>query len=167
METPLYTEQQRFPIWAYATLAFSEVVVIGAILWATSIGELETAQMAIILVVALFMTSLIGTLLFLRTVLTPGQLTIQLGMLPLLRKVIPLEGVAAARVVTYNPIRDCGGWGWRWGRFEGQRCTFLNARGNRGVLLSTRDGHIVVGSQEPEALLDHLKALIPILREDA
>ena len=92
-----------------------------------------------------------------RTRVDGHELVVQFGYcFPIYRKRIPLQEIRRARVVEYRPIRD-GGWGIRFGRFEQERCRFLNCRGNRGVLLETARLRCIVGSQQPERLLAAVK----------
>ena len=66
---------------------------------------------------------------------------------------IPLSQIALAEAVEYAPLREYGGWGIRGSR----RRRALNARGNRGVLLTRIDGStLLVGSQRPRELLEAL-----------
>jgi hypothetical protein len=63
---------------------------------------------------------------------------------------VPLREIARAEAVVYRPIRDYGGWGKRG--FGSRRA--VNAHGNRGVLITRRDGStLMIGSQEPRRLL--------------
>ena len=63
---------------------------------------------------------------------------------------VPLREIARAEAMAYRPIRDYGGWGKRG--FGSRRV--LNARGDRGVLITRRDGStLMIGSQEPRRLL--------------
>jgi len=72
---------------------------------------------------------------------------------PYYRKRVPLDTIVNSRAVTYRPLRDAGGWGIRWGRFEGHRCAYLNTSGNRGVLLELDGGkRLIIGSAVPESL---------------
>lgn len=67
-------------------------------------------------------------------------------------KCFPTTTIQSYEVLTYNPIRDYGGWGIRYGL----KGTAYNAKGNRGVRFEFVDGGIVkrlmVGSQTPEKL---------------
>jgi hypothetical protein len=64
---------------------------------------------------------------------------------------IPLEQVDRVEVITFDPVRDFGGFGIRSTK-AGRACL---AYGTRGVLVSLRDGApVVIGSQRPEALAD-------------
>ena len=62
---------------------------------------------------------------------------------------IPLADIRSTEVVTYDPLRDYGGYGIRSGRFG----KAYIASSSRGVRLKLRDGAIViVGSQRAEEL---------------
>jgi hypothetical protein len=63
---------------------------------------------------------------------------------------IPLADIVRAEAVVYRPVREYGGWGIRG--FGRRRA--LNTRGDRGVLVTRKDGStILVGSQKPRELL--------------
>ncbi len=80
---------------------------------------------------------------------------LQVRLVPLPTRTIALDRIRRCYVRTYRPIRDYGGWGWRFSR-QGQA---YNARGNRGVQLELIDGRrILIGSQNPEELLRALHA---------
>jgi len=62
---------------------------------------------------------------------------------------IDLSDVVSISAVTYRPVRDYGGWGFRIGRLW--RC--YNVGGNEGVRLDYADGtHLLIGSQHAAAL---------------
>ncbi len=105
---------------------------------------------------------LVGALLFMRlaTTVTADAISVRYGLL--YRTKIPLSEVARAQAVEYAPIREYGGWGIR----GSSRRRALNARGNRGVLLTRADGRtVLVGSQRPRELLDAL-ARAGVVTED-
>ena len=65
------------------------------------------------------------------------------------RRSIPLDGVRGVKIVTYDPVKDFGGYGIR----KTKSGVAMVARGNRGVRLEMRDGTMtVIGSQRAEAL---------------
>lgn len=97
---------------------------------------------------------LFGTLtLRMQTTVTPEALTVRYGLLGSTR--IALREIARAEAVVYRPVRDYGGWGLRG--FGRRRA--INVRGDRGVLITRRDGStLLVGSQQPRRLLAALAA---------
>lgn len=70
---------------------------------------------------------------------------------------IPFAEITEVRVVTYRPIRDSGGWGLRFGRFEGAPARFYTARGNRAVFVRTPARNYLIGSQDPARLLNAIE----------
>lgn len=65
--------------------------------------------------------------------------------------------IASVEAVTYQPVKQFGGWGVRFGR-HGSRA--LNVSGNRGVEIVERGGRRwVIGSQRPEELAAAVAAL--------
>ena len=57
--------------------------------------------------------------------------------------------IEKAEALTYSPIKEYGGWGIRYGR-KGKA---YNVSGNKGVLLTFRDGkRTMIGSQNHEVL---------------
>jgi len=106
-----------------------------------------------VIALVLAVVVLLGALLLMRltTTVTSDAISIKYGVL--YRTRIPLSEVARAEAVEYAPIREYGGWGIR----GSSRRRALNARGNRGVLLTRADGTtLLVGSQRPRDLLDAL-----------
>jgi hypothetical protein len=86
-----------------------------------------------------------------QTTVSMDALTVRYGLLGTTR--VALSDIARAEAVVYRPVRDYGGWGRRG---FGQRRA-VSARGNRGVLLTRRDGStLMVGSMEPRRLLQAL-----------
>jgi hypothetical protein len=75
---------------------------------------------------------------------------VRVGFAPFPRRRIPWQQIRAAQLLTYQPLRDFGGWGLRsgWGRRRA-----YSISGNRGVELTLRDGHrVVIGSARPDPL---------------
>lgn len=62
---------------------------------------------------------------------------------------IPFETIASYQTRTFHPIRDCGGWGIRWGR-EGKPHI---VGGDEGLQLLLNDGkQVVIGSRRVREL---------------
>ena len=138
-----FTETQAFPLSAYGVLGITSGISLYAVQCIP--GRIGWGFYWFVLPLALA-----WNLLFQRTTVTETELTVTFGaFLPLYRRRIPLTKIESAEAVTYAPIAEYGGWGIRgWGAN-----TALNARGNRGVRLTLRDGRrVLVGSQRPDAL---------------
>jgi hypothetical protein len=107
--------------------------------------------------------SLVFPLLFGRMVITvtDNRLHINFGYLNLIKKEIPLSAIRETRVVEYRPIRQFGGWGIRFGRFEGETTACYTLKGKRGLLLLltykiraflVKTDRVIIGSNDPEKL---------------
>ena len=68
---------------------------------------------------------------------------------PLSRQVISFDSVTSCEVRTYNPIKEYGGWGIRYGK----RGKAYNVSRNRGVQIEFHAGKpLLIGSKKPEEL---------------
>jgi hypothetical protein len=68
---------------------------------------------------------------------------------PLSQQVISFESVRRCEVRIYNPIKEYGGWGIRYGKMG----KAYNVSGNRGVKIEFHSGKpLLIGSQKPEEL---------------
>ena len=95
-------------------------------------------------------------LLQMTTEVTPTDVRVWFGWVPIYRRVVLLGDIRRIEIVTFRPIADYGFWGVRSGR-DGERA--LIARGNRGVRLELADGTLlVIGSQRPEELAQALQS---------
>ena len=153
---PVFREEQRYPRWVYllAAAAFFGALFAEAVetLSSGGGGPYEWIPGAL----AGTLGILVINLLFMVTEVTRTELVVTMGrFFPLYRRRVALADILEVRAVTYRPLRDAGGWGIRWGRFEGSRCAFLNARGDRGVFLELRNGkRLIIGSQNAGALAE-------------
>ena len=69
---------------------------------------------------------------------------------PFTSRKIGFDEIKHVKARTYNPIREYGGWGIRWG-FGKKRA--YNISGNQGVGLTLNNGeNILIGSQNPDEL---------------
>ena len=151
-----FCEEQRFAWWATACGAAGiagGMVAVGAARFAEP-GEMGMGVFLGLEALFLALGVVVLNLFSMRTIVDRNGAVVTFGRwFPLYRKRIAPGEIAGVRVVAYRPLRDFGGWGIRFGRFEGKRCRALNVRGDRGVLLTLRDGgRLVIGSQTPEAL---------------
>ena len=133
-----FRENQAFAPFVYALMA-------GTILLMVLLPGPK--YMNAIPVVLLTLTS---NLLYVRTSVDRRDIRVQFGFaFPYYVRTIPIDTVASAAAITYSPLAEYGGWGIRG---FGDRVA-LNARGDRGVLLTLRTGAtILIGSQRAEEL---------------
>ena len=88
--------------------------------------------------------------------------TVRFGYLGWPAQRVLLSRIERARIVSYRPIRQFGGWGIRVGVFEGEKTSVYSVRGTRGVLLEltevqrisgARTRRFLLGSDDPEGLV--------------
>jgi hypothetical protein len=119
----------------------------------TPLFEETQSFSAWIYVVAVFVLAILAAVATMRqsTRVTNEAVTVRFGVF--YRTQVPVAEIRQAEAVEYRPIAEYGGWGIRG--FGKKRA--LNARGNRGVLLTKADGStLMIGSQEPRRLLEAL-----------
>jgi len=152
MDIPLYEERQGFAAWVWVLGAVTLVVTVAAI-----VAILPAEDAAIFLLAKLtplvLVSGLVANIMFMTTRIHRDIIHVRFGwLLPMLWKRIPLEAVEETRVIEYKPIRNAGGWGFRWGRFEGGPARFFTVRGTSGVLVTAAGKRYIIGSQDPERL---------------
>jgi hypothetical protein len=158
---PNFREEQHFAPWVYWIAAAVALAALIAPLVAAHMAKDPSACIPVILMeffVAVLMLFPLN-ILFMTTEVVGREVVVSFGRwFPIYRRHIPLHDIQETRTVYYRPIWDAGGWGIRWGRFEGKRCAFLNARGDRGVFLALgSEKRLIIGSQEPERLADAIR----------
>lgn len=76
---------------------------------------------------------------------------------PLARGRVSGERIVSARAVSYRPIRDYGGWGYRW---VPGRAVAINLSGTEGVRVELNNGrHVLLGSERGEELARAVTAI--------
>lgn len=148
-----YEEKQFFAPWVYWLVSVLMIGAMVSISIAFNRGNPSSFARWFFPVYLACLYVFVLNILCLKIEISEDLLRLRLGyFVPIARKSIPLKDILESRVVVYRPIRDAGGWGIRFGRFEGHFCRFWNARGNRGVFLRTDKHRYVIGSQCPEAM---------------
>jgi hypothetical protein len=160
----VFREEQYFDWRVYALIAAFELVAGYCLVWVTRnwgpVGALLahrwSFEFSLGLLVALVLPLLMAVcLLQMTTEVTPTEIRVWFGWVPIYRRVVTITSIQRYHVVEYRPIADYGGWGVRTGR-DGERV--LNARGDRGVRLELADGSkLLIGSQRPEELAETIE----------
>jgi hypothetical protein len=92
---------------------------------------------------------LIFIFLCMRLVVTVNRKGLHMRYVPFVKRRISFMDIAGCEAKTYSPLRDYGGWGIR----RGKKGRAYNVRGNRGVVLSFKDGtNLLIGSQKADEL---------------
>jgi hypothetical protein len=150
-----YREVQWFPAWAYIVCAVAAISMGVPLLLVDAMPTVPKALLA----GSILLFLLFATALRMETRVEDGVLSVRFGWpaLPFYRRAFPVAEVAEVRSVTYRPLLNFGGWGIRWGRFDGTSCRALNASGNRGVFLRADGVNWIIGSREELRLEEALR----------
>ncbi len=153
----VYREEQNFDWRAYALVVLIEIALAFLYVWTDlngrnhgvpDVGGLPSKLMVTAVMVTLAVAAVV--MFRMTTEVTPTDVRVWFGWVPLYRRLVPLGSIQRLEVVTFRPILDYAGWGIRRGR-DGERV--LTARGDRGVRLELADGtRLLIGSQRPESL---------------
>ncbi|MDR1271103.1 MAG: hypothetical protein LBK82_16435, partial [Planctomycetaceae bacterium] len=80
--------------------------------------------------------------------------TLRTGFLRLRLLHIELDSIVSVETITFRPIRDFGGWGIRWGNFEGKPVWAYFMSGSQGIrLLTNQNTQYIIGSDTPIRLV--------------
>jgi hypothetical protein len=160
----VFREEQYFDWRVYALIATLELLAGLVLVWWTRrwdfvaglLAHKWTLEFSLGAAVGLALPMLLAIcLLQMTTEVTPAEVRVWFGWVPIYRRVVSIADIRRYQVVQYRPIVDYGGWGIRAGR-DGERV--LNARGNRGVRLELTDGtKLLIGSQRPEELAETIE----------
>lgn len=151
MQEPTYVERQNFHPWAYAILLATGVG--GLLLSLPAMDGSVVVERAIPGFLMLATAAILVNVLAMTIRVLPNGVHIHFGRIIFYySKTIPFDEVKRVEVVNYEPLRESGGWGIRWGKHQGQKARYFSARGNRAVLLETGDDLFILGSSDPERL---------------
>ncbi len=155
----LFQESQRLPMRRAAiAMALPPCGMLALLIWQVVLGHpwgKQPVSNASIVGWTIFLWLIYFRLLTVRlfTEVRDGQLLVAMRGFWRKRRV-SLSDIQSVEVITYDPLRDFGGYGIRYTR----SATAYIADGNRGVRLKLLSGPtLVIGSQKPNELADALK----------
>jgi hypothetical protein len=153
----LFTERQSFRQWwlwviligINGLFLFAVIVQIGT---GRPVGDKPASDMGLLVMLAL---SLVITGIFTRFRLETriSREAVRIRFSPLHRswRVYPWTDIREARIRSYSPIREYGGWGIRYGL--GGRGMAYNVAGNQGLQLVFNNGRrLLIGTGKAEEL---------------
>jgi len=111
-------------------------------------GQVPLALVGIAVVVIAVVLPL-GMFLGLRVIVTEADVLLFWGLFGWIKMQFRIQDVESFRIVTFRPLWDFGGWGWRMGK-DGSRC--YNMQGNRGIELRIGGRSYIIGVDDPENL---------------
>lgn len=158
---PVFLEVQQFrQRWLWIFLIFTALFIvilfghgmIKQLLFGHAWGDRpmsNTVLATVGMVVIIFVVGLILLFYAMKLITEVRDNNLWVQFFPLSRQVISFDSVRRCEVRTYNPIKEYGGWGIRYGK----RGKAYNVSGNRGVQLEFHSGKpLLIGSQKPEEL---------------
>lgn len=154
IEPPAFTEVQRFTqIWMWVVIFFSDLFALGIGRLAAYDPKTSPTDRIVVICLVSFVAALpIVLMLVMKMQVDVRSDSIALKFSPfhITPRIFELSTIASAEAVTYRPMIDYGGWGLRKNR---QGDYIYNVRGDRGVLLTFKDGKkLTIGSQRPDDL---------------
>ena len=115
-------------------------------------GNRPLPDLALIIVGTLVILLMVGLTYFFKTLKLITEVRedgLHVNFFPVSRQIIRFDEIRNCEVLTYNAIKESGGWGIR--RMRGGKA--YNMSGNRGVQLDTvTSGKVIIGSQQPDQL---------------
>jgi len=120
------------------------------------VGGSDGPPVVLNVALGLLFLAVVWTMLSARLTFTVRRVTLEVHWWVLAKKIISRTDIVSAEAATYDPMREFGGWGIRFGR-NGSRAYSMS--GNRAAELSLKDGkRIVLGSRDPEPLVAALRS---------
>ena len=154
MDDPFVEEQRYTQRWLWAILIFVAALQVGT-------GIVILYKLKALAAVSAIPFAGAGLLLLLfRAMRLDTRITaedIAYRFFPIQRRfrTIARADIRRLEVITYNPIRDYGGWGIRYGR----KGLAYNVRGDKGLLIELDSGkRLLIGTGRPEEMEAFLRA---------
>lgn len=155
-----FSESQRFKlVWIWAILLGVNVLTIYGFIHQVILGNQfgnNPASDIVLTLIVLFTFLITLSILTIRldTYIDFSGISYRFVPFHLKSRMIKWEEVDKAYIRKYNPIRDYGGWGIRWGSYG--KGNAYNMSGNMGLQLVLKNGKkVLFGTQLPKDL-DHV-----------
>jgi hypothetical protein len=124
------------------------------------VGTNPASDVVLWIVLAVAGILLPGLMLSVRMRTTVDADAITIRYRPFTTRRLRLAEIEHAAAVTYHPILDYGGWGLRWSL----KGWCYSVSGNRGVLVTLRDGkQVMIGSRRAEELARAVATMHPTM----
>lgn len=150
MQPVWFSEEQKFPVWwqllfwPFLPLFIWFFFVLGDEI----LGNIWIALGFFLSAFAVLVGGLVMMLVRLHTRVDASGVSLKMGFA---KKHIPFDAIVQAEVRIYAPIREYGGWGWRYSPSRGWA---WNISGNEGVQLEFEKGKpFLIGSLRAGALM--------------
>ncbi len=157
----VFTEEQKFDqTWLKILLVVILIITLLPLIFYINVEDTETNTevfwiLVITNVVFLCLFIFLAGILKLKTRI--DNFGIHYAFYPIRKtlKTIPWREIKSCEVVTYSPIGDYGGWGYRISLRKGRA---LNVKGNKGIKIELKSGKkILLGTQKMEEATHAIK----------
>lgn len=159
----IFEESQKFDQWWFKAIIYGSILVgIGPILYqwiirmrpAVRLDTMDDSNKELIITTVLISALLLGLWLFyqamiLKTKIDRTGVYVQFKPFHMREKYFSWDEISTCEVIQYNPLKDYGGWGVRFGRKGGA----YNVKGNMGLhLILKNKKKLLIGTQKAEEL---------------
>ncbi|HET9658751.1 MAG TPA: DUF6141 family protein [Thermomicrobiales bacterium] len=87
---------------------------------------------------------------------------VEIRMVPFVHRRFRPDEIAGAAARSYQPLREYGGWGVRWGLRGFRSNRAYNVKGDQGVqLMLTNGDRVLIGTQRPQELEAAIRSILP------
>lgn len=156
MGTTIFKEKQRahwfwMLVWILAWPGVTVYAIVQQVFMGIPFGNHPAPDIALYI---FFILGILGTWLFNRfnLLLEVDKEGVHYAFKPLhkIKQDIKWDEIDKCYVRKYKPMREYGGWGWRYGCRGGRA---FNMSGNMGLQVETKDGKkILIGTRRPDEL---------------
>ena len=156
----IFYEKQRFSLRRIGpALATPPCIMLGLLIWQVVLGHpwgKHRMSNADVIAWTIFLWAIFFRLITVRLVTEVNREELVVSLRGFWRaRHIPIAQIRSAEMISYDPIRDYGGYGIRTGRFG----KAYIADGTRGVRLKLANGAtVMVGSDRPDELVNILSS---------
>jgi len=164
MASRIFNERQRFnQAWLWILIVAVTCIGIGAAIMSYLDANTEDEKFkatigSLVIVVVMTLVILILVLFELETRIDEHGIYYRFKPFIWNWQLLRRDDITSATVVTYNPLLDYGGWGYRIGAFGKGKA--LNVRGNKGIQILKKNGKkLMLGTQradEAQAVLSQM-----------
>jgi hypothetical protein len=156
VDDPIFREIQPVPRWWRVLGVAGCLTALLGVVAPAVVGGSDGPPLMLSVTLGSFFLAVLWMMLSARLTFTVQRDTVEVRWWLLAKRVIPRADISSAEAVTYNPMREFGGWGIRFGR-NGSRAYSMS--GNLGAELTLKNGkRVLLGSRDPEPLVAALRS---------
>lgn len=155
-QTVLYVERQQIPLlWRYVMIGGAAALAAGSSVWIVADVGVRAASTPALIGLSLLGPAALILASCLSMCVRVTHTHLEVTILPLLRRRIPIDEIASFEPRDYRPLIEYGGWGIRYS-LAGHGWAYTMC-GHRGVQLHLPHRQLLVGSCRPNELASALR----------